>query len=280
MQLRVVSLLTALALALLGGPAEAKDWKKVKIATEGAYAPWNFTDPSGKLVGFEIDLANDLCKRMKADCEIVAQNWDGIIPGLTAGKYDAIMAGMSITAKRMEVINFSNAYAVTPAALVAKKGNPLATLPVGNTYSLDTMTPEVQKVIDDLKAALKGRTVGVQVATTHSNFLEAHFKGVADVRTYKTTEQHDLDLEAGRIDVALASIGYWKPMLDKPEGKNFVLVGPSFRGGLFGKGVGVGLRKADPDLQHLFNEAIGAAAKDGTLRTLALKWFKFDNTPD
>jgi octopine/nopaline transport system substrate-binding protein len=280
MSRRTLALLTAVVLVALAGDAQAKEWKRVKIATEGAYAPWNFTDPSGKLVGFEVDLANDLCKRMKTDCEIVAQNWDGIIPGLTAGKYDAIMAGMSITAKRMEVINFSNAYAVTPAALVTKKGGPLAGLPVGKTYSLDAMTPEVQRAIDDLKAALKGKAIGVQVATTHSSFLETYFKGVADIRTYKTTEQHDLDLETGRIDVALASIGYWKPLLDKPEGKNLVLIGPTFRGGLFGKGVGVGLRKGDPELLKLFNDAIAAAAKDGTLRTLALKWFKFDNTPE
>ena len=81
--------------------------KTVKIATEGAYAPWNFTSAGGKLEGFEIDLANDLCARMKVKCEIVAQDWDGIIPALQAKKYDAIMAGMSVTPKREEVMSFS-----------------------------------------------------------------------------------------------------------------------------------------------------------------------------
>src|ERR671912_2235831 len=99
-----------LASTLAAGAAPAQE-KTVKIATEGAYAPWNFTGASGKLEGFEIDLANDLCGRMKVKCEIVAQDWDGIIPALNAKKYDAIMAGMNITDKRLEVIGFSRAYA-------------------------------------------------------------------------------------------------------------------------------------------------------------------------
>ncbi len=103
--------LLAAALGAGGAAAQGKKWETVKIATEGAYAPWNFQSPSGKLDGFEIDLANDLCTRMKVKCEIVAQDWDGIIPALTAQKYDAIMAGMNITDKRLEVIDFSRAYA-------------------------------------------------------------------------------------------------------------------------------------------------------------------------
>src|ERR687890_117248 len=101
----------ASAIAMGAASAQGKKWETVKIATEGAYAPWNFTGAGGKLEGFEIDLANDLCARMKVKCEIVAQDWDGIIPALQAKKYDAIMAGMSITDKRLEVINFSRTYA-------------------------------------------------------------------------------------------------------------------------------------------------------------------------
>src|SRR5215204_2567071 len=105
-----ISLLGA-ALAVGGAFAQGKKWETVKIATEGAYEPWNFTGPGGKLEGFEIDLANELCGRMKVKCEIVAQDWDGIIPALQAKKYDAIMAGMSITEERQKVINFSRSYA-------------------------------------------------------------------------------------------------------------------------------------------------------------------------
>ena len=121
-----------LAASLAIGGAAAQE-KTVKIATEGAYAPWNFTGAGGKLEGFEIDLANDLCARMKVKCEIVAQDWDGIIPALQAKKYDAIMAGMNITDKRLEVINFSHAYAATPHGWGVMKDSPLAKLPGAGT---------------------------------------------------------------------------------------------------------------------------------------------------
>lgn len=276
----LMTLFAAAAVAVFAAGPAAAQAKKVRIATEGAYAPWNFTDASGKIVGFEVDLAQDLCKRMGVECEIVAQDWDGIIPALNAGKYDAIMAGMSITDRRREVINFSIPYAATPAAFVTLKSSPLVrALPVDRTYPLATMTPEAQKAIDTLKTALKGKAVGVQVSTIHANFLEGPLKGIVDVRSYKTTEQHDLDLVAGRIDAALASMSYWKPLLDKPEGKDLVMVGPSFTGGVFGSGVGIGLRKADGALLAAFDKAIGEARADGTVKALSMKWFKFDTTP-
>jgi len=144
------------AVTLVVGPAAADDWTKVRIATEGAYAPWNFTDSSGKLIGFELDLAADLCARMGSECEIVPQAWDGIIPALNAGKYDAIMAGMSITDKRKKVISFSNAYAATPARFVVLKNNDQA----GFTSALDTLNlNEVdgneQAVLDKMTSTFK-----------------------------------------------------------------------------------------------------------------------------
>src|SRR3954463_531522 len=113
--MNTLGLMGAAALGMLVaiGGATAQE-KTVKIATEGAYAPWNFTGAGGKLEGYEIDLANELCGRMKVKCEIVAQDWDGIIPALQAKKYDAIMAGMTIPDKRLETINFSLPYAATP----------------------------------------------------------------------------------------------------------------------------------------------------------------------
>src|SRR3954468_4354245 len=126
--------LLASALAIGGMAAQEKT---VKIATEGAYAPWNFTGAGGKLEGFEIDLANDLCARMKVKCEIVAQDWDGIIPALQAKKYDAIMAGMSITDERKQVIDFAGPYADSPNGYLVTKDSPLAKMPgTGQTYNL------------------------------------------------------------------------------------------------------------------------------------------------
>jgi len=276
--LKTVSLaVLASALALGGATAQTKT---VKIATEGAYAPWNFTGAGGKLEGFEIDLANDLCARMKVKCEIVAQDWDGIIPALNAKKYDAIMAGMSITDERKKVIDFAGPYVNGPNGYMVAKASPLAKMPgTGEAYNLSSQQAAAEKAIDATKALLKGKTVGVQGSTIHSNFADKYLKGVAEVREYKTTEQHDLDLAAGRIDAVLADSTAIMGTLDKPEFKDYVMVGPSITGGLLGLGVGVGLRKGDTELKKNFDDAIRAAIQDGTVKTLSLKWFKVDITP-
>src|SRR5215218_11067803 len=137
------------------GTATAQD-RTLKIATEGAYAPWNMTAAGGKLEGFEIDLANDLCTRMKVKCEIVAQDWDGIIPALSAKKYDAIMAGMSITDERKKTIDFSNPYAAGPNGFLVSKDSPLAKMPgTGQSFNLSTQQAAAEKAIADLKPLLK-----------------------------------------------------------------------------------------------------------------------------
>ncbi len=268
------------ALAFGGALAQGKKWETVKIATEGAYAPWNFFGPGGKLEGFEIDLANDLCTRMKVKCEIVSQDWDGIIPALQAGKYDAIMAGMNITDKRLEVINFSQPYAATPHGWGALKDSPLAQLPgTGTVVNIDKDPEGAKKAIEAWKPLLKGKTVGVQTSTVNSQFLEKYLKDTITIREYKTTEQHDLDLAAGRIDAVLADATALIGTLGKPEFKDYQMVGPSITGGMLGSGVGVGLRKEDADLKRMFDEAIKAAIADGTTKKLSDKWFKIDTTP-
>jgi octopine/nopaline transport system substrate-binding protein len=271
-------------LALLGsalaiGGAAAQE-KTLKIATEGAYAPWNFTGAGGKLEGFEIDLANDLCARMKVKCEIVAQDWDGIIPALQAKKYDAIMAGMSITDERKKTIDFTGPYANSPNGYLVAKDSPLAKMPgTGQAYNLSTQQAAAEKSIDAVKPLLKGKTIGVQTSTIHSNFADKYLKGSAEIREYKTTEAHDLDLAAGRIDAVLADATAIIGTLEKPEFKDYVLVGPSITGGLLGAGVGVGLRKGETELKKSFDDAIQAAIKDGTIQKLSMKWFKIDTTP-
>jgi octopine/nopaline transport system substrate-binding protein len=270
--------ITALAMVMgLTGSAMAKDWTTVRIATEGAYPPWNSTDSSGKLIGFEVDLANDLCRRMQVECEIVAQDWAGIIPALTAGKYDAIMAGMSITEERMEVINFSDSYASEPAYFAVLKDGDLASYQTGlEQANLDEVSQEEQEAIDALKEALEGTTVGVQVATTHANFLDKYMSDAVEIRSYDTQENLDLDLEAGRVDAALASASYWFPLMETEKGADFALIGPGFDGGPFGKGVGAGIRKEDTDLVDMFNKAIAAATADGTINRLAQQWFGYE----
>src|SRR5215469_3117350 len=191
---------------LLAGGADAKEWKTIRIATEGAFAPWNFVE-GGKLKGYDVELAEDLCKRMNVTCEIVAQDWDGIIPALQAQKYDAIMAAMTITPKRREVIDFSRTYAVGPHGFAVLKSGPLANLPgAGMSLSLTKNPEESKKVIDGMRELLKGKAVGAQVGTTDLAFLQKYFGDVATVREYKTTEQHDLDLLAGRVDAIMTGV--------------------------------------------------------------------------
>lgn len=272
---RYLALATGL---LIAGSAAAQDWSTIRIATEGAYAPWNFTTSDGQLAGFEIDLAEDLCARMEAECEIIQQAWDGIIPALQAGRYDAIMAGMSITDARKEVISFSRAYVVTPGRFVVTRDSPFADFATDLEYiQMDDVDDAEQAAIDAVVETFRGNVIGVQTATTHENFLRQYLGADAEIRSYDTQENLDLDLQAGRIDAALASMGYWVPLLESDAGQDLVMVGPAFAGGPFGAGVGVGIRQADTALAEKFDAAITAALEDGTISALAEQWFGFDS---
>jgi octopine/nopaline transport system substrate-binding protein len=271
----------ALALSALavGDGASAEDKPTaITIATEGAYAPWNFTGPDGKAEGMEIDLANDLCGRMKVKCTIVIQDWDGLIPGLTSGKFDVIMASMFITDKRLQVINFSRPYAIDPSTFAVAKTSPLAKSDLSGKYNLND-EPAAQPVIDKMKPLVKGEIVGVQAATTNQQFLKKYFDGVIDIREYKTTQEHDLDLAAGRVDALFAQSTALAATLSKPEFSAYTVAGPQFLGGVFGRGTGAGMRKADTTLLAMFNDAIGAAIADGTIKSFSMKWLKADVTP-
>jgi len=254
----------------------AGDWSKIKIGTEGAYPPWNGTNAAGELEGAEIDLALDLCKRMKAECELVAQDWDGIIPALQNGKYDAIIAGMSITAERMEVINFSQGYANEPASFSVLKSSKLAALKHSGKVNMDALDGTSTALLDSLKKTLKGATVGVQGATTHENFVKQVLGDSVTMKSYDTQENLELDLSIGRIDAALSDQGSMEKFMESDKGKEIAFIGPGLGGGSFGGGVGVGLRKADTDLLKMFNKAIDEARADGSLAKHFSKWFGKD----
>ncbi len=254
----------------------AGDWSKIKIGTEGAYPPWNGTNASGALEGAEIDLAMDLCARMNAECELVAQDWDGIIPALQNGKYDAIMAGMSITAERMEVINFSQGYANEPASFSVLKSSKLAALKSGGKVNMDALNSTSTALLDSLKSTLKGSVVGVQGSTTHENFVKQVLGDSVTMKSYDTQENLELDLSVGRIDAALSDQGSMEKFMESDKGKNIAFIGPGLGGGTFGGGVGVGLRKADTDLLGMFNKAIDEARADGSLEKHFSKWFGKD----
>ena len=256
---------------------------KIKIGTEGAYPPWNAKDASGKLIGFEVELANELCKIMGHECTIVEQDWDGMIPALLMRKFDAIMAGMSITDERLKTINFSQGYADEVASLAVMKGSSLQSMKTSEGINLSKKSGSAKKDLKTITNALKGKTVCVQTATIHQNFLESGDVGKINVRTYKTQDEVNLDLAAGRCDVALAAAVAFTDYADK-SGKPVVLVGPTFSGGAFGNGVGVGIRKSgdgaigkrDAQLLKDFNKAINEARKQGIISKLAIKHFGFD----
>ena len=254
----------------------AGDWSKIKIGTEGAYPPWNGTNAAGELEGAEIDLARDLCARMNAECELVAQDWDGIIPALQNGKYDAIIAGMSITAERMEVINFSQGYANEPASFSVLKSSPLASLQSSGKVNMDALDDTSSALLDSLKSTLSGAVVGVQGSTTHENFVKQVLGDSVTMKSYDTQLNLELDLIAGRIDALLSDKGSMEEFMATDNGKDVAFIGPGLGGGPFGAGVGAGLRKADTDLLEMINKAIDEARADGTLAEHFIKWFGKD----
>ena len=256
-----LSLAAAAALVLAAGTASAET---LRVGTEGAYPPYNATDASGKLVGFEIDLANELCKRTQMTCEIIQQDWDGMIPALLNKRYDAIMAGMSVTEERLKQIAFSKPYSTTPAWFVSAKDGVL----------------KDAKTLADVQAALKGKSVGVQRSTIHQNFLEAKVPG-AEVKLYDTQDDLNLDLQNGRIDAGLADSLGWKDFLASDAGKAYNHFGPDLTGKddpIFGLGVGIGLRKEDTALKAKLDKALDEVNADGTMTKLSVQWFGIDTS--
>lgn len=276
--------LAALAVATLAltCPAQAADWRAgstVRIATEGAYPPWNDKDASGKLVGFEIDLAADLCGRMKVKCVMLPRAWEGIIPALRAGEFDAIMSGMAITEKRKKLITYSRPFAASPHAFVVRADGPLKSVSTkAASVTLGSLDAEEKAAIETLGKAFAGKKIGVQVDTVFVNFLRIHMAGRVEIRTFENQGDVDAALLAGRVDAALAQVPYLQPVLERAKGK-LKIIGPGFTGGSLGEGIGIGIRKKDEALAEMFSAAIAAAIEDKTLSRLSTKWFGFDLSP-
>ncbi len=277
---RLTAAASALALLAFTHAASAQEApKSITIATEGAYAPWNFTTADGTLAGFEIDLGKELCARMEIECTFVAQDWDGLIPSLQVGKFDVIMAGMFITPKRLEVIDFTQPYAVDPGGFVVAKDSELGKLGLtGEKFDLSDEAGTAA-AIEKLKPLLKGKVVGVQAATKMLDFVKTYFADTVEIREYKTVEQHNLDLAAGRVDAVFAQQTALAAMLEQPEFSDYTMAGPGFVGGIFGIGTGAGMRKDATKLNEMMNAAIDAAIADGTIKRLSEEWLKADVTP-
>lgn len=233
--------------------AEAAD--TLRIGVEGAYPPFSEKTASGELIGFDIDIALALCEAMNRECELIEQDWDGIIPALQNRKYDAIIASMSITEERKKVVNFTTKYYNTPAKFVAATDS-------GLTATND---------------GLAGKRVGVQRGTIHQCYMEKKFPDV-DLVLYPTQDEVFQDLANGRLDVQISdSIQAMEGFLNQDAGKGFsFLGGDQYDLGCHGEGAGIAIRKADTELMEAFNKAIAAIRADGTYAKINAKYFDFD----
>ncbi len=240
-----------LALSLVAAPVAAQEIK-IGIAAE-PYPPFASPDASGNWVGWEVDFINAVCAAGEMQCVITPVAWEGIIPSLTGGQIDAIMASMSITEERMQTIDFSDKYYNTPTVIIAAKGSGL--------------TPDA--------AGMSGKIIGVQVSTIHEAYAQKHFTDAAEIKTYQTTDEGFQDLAAGRIDASQADSIAIDAFLASEAGMaccesiGAVEDDPA----ILGQGVGVGLRKGEDELKAKFNAAIAKVIADGTYEAISKPYF-------
>lgn len=268
------------AFGIFGANAQEKKWTEIRIVTEGGFVPWNYTKPDGTLAGFEIDLINNLCERMKVKCTLATQSFDSMIPALTSGKYDAILDDLAITPRREEIIAFSVPYAALCYTFAALKDSDIAKkLPMEEkTISLSDEAATA-KALEPIKAVFKDKSIGTLAAGTSVAFVDTYLKGVTLMRQYKTPDSRDLDLVSGRVDVIVGSKDALLGAAAKQGNANMTIAGPCFQGGVVGQGAGIGLRKEDVALKAMFDKAIKEAQADGTIKRLSEPVFRMDVTP-
>ncbi|EPF00181.1 ABC transporter substrate-binding protein [Rhizobium grahamii] len=241
------------AAALLAATHLASAEDTIRIATEGAYPPFNYVESDGSLKGLDVDMANALCEEMKAKCTIVAQDWDGIIPGLLAKKYDAIIASMSITDERKKQIDFTNKYYTTPLAVAVPKDSPLKGVTVND---------------------MKGKTVGAQASTTQADYTsDVYAKGGAEAKLYPTQDEAVSDLQNGRLDALISDKFVVVDWLNKAGKDCCKLLGdvPGTE-----TQAGIGIRQGETELKERFNKAIDALVANGKYKEITKKYFPFD----
>ena len=252
--LRILSLLFLFCFGF-ACPSAAKDWTRIRFASEGARPPFNYLE-NNQLAGFEIDLANEICARLKATCEFIPDNWDDLIPHMVAGQYDAIIAAMDMTEERREKILFSKAYVNMPSAFLAQR---------------EAAIPDISP------AGLAGKRIGAEARGAHETFLAEIYKQ-SDLRPYATLEEAILDLGAGRIDLVLGdrdAVGEF--LKTRKEGDCCRIVGSAGHDpAYFGDGLGIGLRKDDQELKQGIDSALDAIKADGTFARLRAKYFDFE----
>lgn len=227
----------------------------VRVAIEGAYPPYNFVNPDGSLGGFDVDISNALCAQMKVQCKLIKQDWDGIIPGLMAKKYDAIVSSMAITPEREQKVAFSDKYEGGYSMLFGSK-------------SLSDSSP----------AALKDKVIAVQKGSIQENFAKGYYESTGiRVQRYPDTQTALMDLNSGRVDAVVLEVGIIYDTQKDSSLSAFHAFGEKFNDPkYFGAGSGVAVRKNDPALVGQFNQALKTILANGTYKQINDKYFPYN----
>ena len=227
---------------------------KITIATEGAFPPFNYLDRKGMPAGFEMELAQEACQRIKAECEFIALKWDELIPGLIDKKFDIIMSSMEVTRERRQRMGLSRRYYLSPGAFIAAKGAPF----------------------DGPPSLLRNKRIGIQRDSMHADWADKSFRRSAQLKRYDLVAQALVALANDEVDAVFgdkAQLWLWS---QKPEGKCCELVGQDIKDTqTLGVGVAAGLRKEDIKLREALNKAFGEMMTDGTYKKLNEKYFPF-----
>lgn len=243
------------ALVGCGGEKSADNaTKTLKIATEGAYAPFNYTNSDGSLGGFDVDIANALCEKMQATCEIQAQDWDGIIPALKTGKFDAIVSAMSVTPERSQQVLFSEPYFINSLVFLAKNGS--------------TFDPTSKQAIESAKIAAQRSTISSQWLTqTYPN---------SKPQLYDTLDNAFIDLGNGRADAMISDKLPALTWLKTDLGKGFAIVGDEID---IDDKISVAVDQGNDELLKQFNDALAAIKADGTYQKIVIEHFGEEALP-
>ena len=227
---------------------------KITIATEGAFPPFNYLDRKGMPAGFEMELAQEACQRIKAECEFIALKWDELIPGLLEKKFDIIMSSMEVTRERRQRMGLSRRYYLSPGAFIAPKGAPY----------------------DGPPSLLRNKRIGIQKDSTHADWADKSFRRSAQLKRYASIQEALTALANDEVDAVFgdkAQLWLWS---QKPEGKCCELVGQDIKDTqTLGVGVAAGLRKEDAKLREALNKAFGEMMTDGTYKKINDKYFPF-----
>jgi octopine/nopaline transport system substrate-binding protein len=267
---------------MTGASAIAADmqWKSVRVGMRSPDSPEGAAE-SAAAIGFETDLAHDLCLRMAAVCEIVAGKGDDGVAALQARRVDALMAWLPVTGTGRQAIDFSDPYAIERHGFLVADPGPLADLPgTGRSLSLTVTPQDARNAIAELGARFQGKTLGALAGSADLAFLEEEFGTAADIRAYAGAAPMLADLAAGRLDAIMGPFTVLRAARVLAASGSLAMSGPQFgEDERFGAGIAVGLRPSDTALRDMFDRAISKAMSDGTLERLSVKWFGIDISP-